>query len=89
MINGSSSSEATVTTVTAEKLQKKNNKLHSNKKLPGNPLWPILSGFLLLEQKENETETIASPFLLPVPKKNQESKNELISKPAVPLYNSC
>ena len=68
--------------------EKRNNKLHNNNKLPGH-LWPILSGFLLLEQKENETETIANPFLLPVPKKKQKAKNELISKPAVPLYNSC
>ena len=53
-------------------LRESNNKLHSNKKLPGSHLWPILSGFLLLEQKENETETIAIPFRLPVFKKFQK-----------------
>ena len=46
-------------------------------------MWPILFGFLLLEQKENETEAIAIPFLLPIPKEFQTSKNKQISKPAV------
>ena len=54
--------------------EKSNNKLQSNNKLPGNQLWPILSGFLLLEQKEHETETIASPFRLPIPPKKKQQK---------------
>ena len=58
-----------------------NKKLHSNNKLRGSHLWPISCGFPVLQQEENETGTIASPFLLTIPKKFQKSKNEQISKP--------
>ena len=54
-------------------LPESNNQPHSNNELPGSHLWPILFGFSLLEQKENETEAIASPVPLHTKKQFTES----------------